>query len=764
MLSLKLEELLIPSVKKLNVCGDSVNITIVARAVGHGSESHAVQVRVPHNRNRDLLEHAEYAWTCAVLGEYPAVPNDRIQLVSLATHMGEGMRAHFTPFTPFNMHGPERVTWDMFSKSTLIDGKILGDVYDESFDWQFDSAALTGDVPTECFPFGDVLIESIGGTLEGSRVLEGTVSAEHVCSIDADVVFGTLSTTAIPRATIGSSHVMSLCANKIQAPHAWSSHALRAFSISTMAGRVHEHAIPLGLMQLAPGMDLSLARGKLNVDFLADRCVTARSLFSVNASCLTGNVHGSIIASSTIESGAFAGPIDASKVQGSLVNQTVSVSCTNLRTGSMRTKHMRMYHRLDVDMALTAQCLTCMDLTCRHINAPDSQILSEIASCANLVARNVSTLGVSSANVECEELVVGDTLSTKVAHAHSVQTGVATVHKHLQSRDVTTKECAVGDVVTVRRTMATNALDILANLRCERLEWANKHGVADIQSLCADRLLCSRALNVTSMASLFTVACLGQVVCKHVDVHNQFQGADVHVSSGLKAATMACEHLQLNNNLTVHAAEVIATMRAWQLTSSSALCKTITSRRAFVKNLESIASARSASMDVIGNVATQNRIKIDGTVLCRHIIAKPSVELSNTPEMRSGTFQTTRMQAKTIGAASRVSSRRVETARVSCQDMFCEKQLMIDSIHLPCATALSKDIISDNVAASSAVFASCGVSKSILSGCSSIGRMKATKLHANYVTCENARARSGLNTYFARLANIKTALARMGIR
>lgn len=766
MLSLKLEELLIPSVRKLTVCGNSVNITIVARTVGHGAESHAVQVRVPHNRNRDLLDHAEYAWTCAVLGEYPAAPNDRIQLVRLATHMGEGVRTHFTPFTPFSMRGPERVTWDMFSKSTLIDGKILGDVHDESFDWQFECAALTGDIPTECFPFDDVLIGGIGGTLEGSRVLEGTVCAEHLCSIDADVVFGTLSATAIPRFTIDSSHVRSLCANKIQAPPAWSTHALRSFSITTMAGRVPEHAIPTGVMQLDPGMDLSMARGKLNVDFLADKCVTAQNLSFVNARSLTGNVHGSVIASNTIESTAFFGRIDASKVHGSLVNHMVAISCTNIRTGSIRSKHVRLYHRLDVGMALTAQWVTCMDLTCRLINAPDSSILSESASCSNLKVRNISTSDVSSVNAECEELVVQGTLKTEVAHAHTVQVDAATVHDHLRSRDVATKDCAVRHVVHVRRTMATNALNIQAQLRCEALE-LDEHGGADFQSLCAEQVVCSGILNVTTKASLSTVACRGPAVCKSVNVHNQFRAADVRVSQGLEAATMVCEHLRLNNNLTVHAATVAATTHAHRLIAFSARCKTITSRRVFVNTLEGNASTRSASMDVIGSVATQNRIMIDGSVWCRRIIANHNGTTSDTPytpNMQDGIFQSTRIQAKRIDTANRMSILSVETAKVSCQNMLCEKQLVVNAIQLPHATALSQDLISDSVTATSAVFTSCAVSKSRVTGRSSMKRMEATKLHANYVTCENMRARSGLNSYFARLANIKTALARIGIR
>ena len=72
MLSVQLQDLLRARVRRVEVTGISVSVSLMVETVGHGNDTENVEVMLPHNESRSLRDHAKYVWERALVGKYPS--------------------------------------------------------------------------------------------------------------------------------------------------------------------------------------------------------------------------------------------------------------------------------------------------------------------------------------------------------------------------------------------------------------------------------------------------------------------------------------------------------------------------------------------------------------------------------------------------------------------------------------------------------------------------------------------------------------------
>ena len=534
----------------MKLLGTCVGVTIVARSVGPATASHQVTVNVPYAKEKSFLEHAKHAWDSALAGKFPATTRDREALKDLATNHGQWARAPFAPFTPSHMQGPTSVTWDMFASTLSVHGSLLGEVRDESFDWNVDCAVLSGDIAAAALPLGDLdLSSSFSGTLFGARILDHTIPAEAILEVSGESVQGELPSESIPSQFVRRENIASLHASKITPPATWTDAALSQLpALDSLLGTAKVESLPMEGLRMGQGISMSCATGSVSPDQIPAGAVLGRHVMAIAGDRISGGIDGSRLMPRSLAGISLVGEVDAGVVQGdvdlpdnrvasarSVVQGTLACTswtgCTTFRSASA-----------------VAQYAACTSFTSQGIiSTPHVVAIASNASMQRLACENLDAT-----SLQCDDTaasrVNADRVFTRALESGRAHVGLIRASSRIAFADAKSAICTVLDCEVIR--MRATYADISKTVACESLRCDRDAHTFDFGAV---RVECEES-TVTGDVTALRASSPG-VLCRKVAA--DCLNVDAMATSGVDAQLVSCRNLQVTLGCSANSVNVL---------------------------------------------------------------------------------------------------------------------------------------------------------------------------------------------------------------
>jgi hypothetical protein len=750
MLSFKLEHLLAPRVHKLRVVRSSVMIDFVVQSVGHGVESEHLRIILPYNPGRELNEHARYAWSRAVAGRYPSPAGTLDCLKRLATYGGQGVRVQFAPFTPQHLRGPPpMLDWSMFSRSIDVDGARVAGVCDDHFDWSFDCEALTGTVPVECLPLDELSLDDIEGTLDGNRVIHGSVSAISIRSLDARVVWGYVSNATLSPGIVMGGCIADVQARKLKPPVNGEPPNV---PFDVCSGSVSVKALPPHSLRLGQGLDLSLATGMVDPASLAPDCITIEMLAGVGAASLIGRVPGGLLGDRSVPPDVFFGHIDADKVIGAIKVADGQVNCSHARFFSANVNE-----RMDVSSNL-----------CIHGGVQTHDLAGRSAFAIEIVTKS-KTVCLSTTTCRAVE-VCGDTLAGLVT-CQALHTLALNAHGRcavpsLTVDELRSKTLRVEGVLRTERAMKLGSFAsttvVAAELRAGVVGSASHIQARElqcsrlgVQGLQSHEATVAGSLQIAGEARVFDVVCGGPLASVDKLVASSLGCQLTKCGGCLRIPTLVCYDCHVHLNVSTKGS---ATCKG-HLKGLIANAVDASARKCHARTLASDSVSvrggfKARSLEVARSLSCATEAAVHRGLECK--------ELRTCPVMGGSANVTGQAISHDLETVSRISSGAMICNSVKTS--LCRANESASTHTLQCRSLGVEEYVSTRVNARVDMLSTgaCASESLVATGLCQAEHATTERMHVNTLRCGVLVTNSGLASFSRRFTNLSIALNSIG--
>lgn len=466
MLSVKLQDVLLPRIEHLEVVASRVNVHFHVRSATHGTRSEHVRVSLMHNASKSPTDHARFAWDRVLKGKYPSSAHDLQRLIDMVKVGDYGYHTEFEAFTPWNMRGPPDVYWDMIAPSRGLDGSVIEVLSNDHVDWGIDARLITGYLSRESLPT-TLPTSMLNGRFSGFMLGSGTLTSTQVQSVNAVSVQGIIEAERLPLASIHDHHIATaISAQKVVASQVGGTVVLEAHQ---MAGRVCLDALPRPMpvrVHFDKGLSASTATGLLSVDAFADHSILAEQIKSVRASDIQGLLSGLQVLKRSVTSAALCGDIDAARVSGVIAH----VDSAHSKVARCDALHCSLAHvgariHAPEHLCCTIMLSNTLDSGVLVVNGTMSTGKALVdATCSRMLSEYAEIGSGTFAHTLNNELAV----CTRDANYSLVRSHHVHLANHLHTRQFQVDKDIQSNTITTRLLQSTEcATENLASLRFE---------------------------------------------------------------------------------------------------------------------------------------------------------------------------------------------------------------------------------------------------------------------------------------------------------
>lgn len=420
----------------------------------HGADVYAFRTILGRNRTKSMHQHAAFALQAAMNGgEHADALHKWVH--SLTRVGGNDSFSAMSMFTPPALAGPRRVyAWELAGD---IPGSQIDWVGDDHFE-DYDIENVYGTIDLDVLP--QIPTEALDGLVNGARLESGSVSAQHIGSVDARVVSGTVPAERLPSASIRGEHIASVSVQALTGCPPRGSET--AMDLADMCGSVIEQHLPDHSITLhgAGVCSWSNAYGVLDTGrFLRQGALNAQHICQIDADCLVASVgrglQGRLLARHSVHSWAL-GAVPAAAVCGYATLRAVSASSA-LRALSMTVESASVWSaqilKLDAGFLHCASATFAKSIRLRSVHSGNVRCRS---ACAGYVHASVAKAMTCSAH----EVRASHAALMKVACRRAESDAYTCQQLELESVDTRTLDCQQSCVSAVisRRLHCMNAV------------------------------------------------------------------------------------------------------------------------------------------------------------------------------------------------------------------------------------------------------------------------------------------------------------------
>ena len=550
--------------------------------------------------------------------------------------------------------------------TALIDGYIDGNLIEpgtvtSDHVRSLDAQKLTGVIHPDRLRDTGLTFDMLRGKLRGDQICEDALHEGHIRSVSAACVVGELVNAYLPDRSVYDSNIVSVSWDKVLGPVPM--HIVKELDIARFSGQVTldqlPALIPLEKIDTTQGLDLSLfTHGCLHPTAIGDRSIEAHHIDCIDADSLVGEIDGRILQPGSVLPSALTS-VEGCKITGDIVNvDVVSVNTID----AMERLQSRTVVAEDVEAtSTTTHTLLVLDTAevSSRVKCASLEVSSE-ASADKISCDEVRCGRVDAHNMQCEQITAE---SLNVGHLASLTCELSDINAQSLKTDIIVSRDIQGD-----------------RIRCDYVD-TDHTSCSSLQALnIGTDELQTHTLDVKASANVS-----GAISCAHASISNELSAESAAVQD-LSAEAVACTDLQTQtlqadsistNNIQTHTAHTSTLHVQGSIDSHSATIETsITSQSAHLAEAKAT-DLHAQQLDAV-DVHVSHSVSVTGKLDAQDIVCNTAVSHSdmvvgllcasqtNTDSVRSESVSASHL------ACDSLVTERAHTHTAECKQLECE--------------------------------------------------------------------------------------------